>query len=110
MFFQVAYVGGEGDSVSLGSPWAGKQSSIKVSLAGTSPGELFVVVVKGSSNGHAVLRFDGDNGAAEVSMEAGDFRCPFALSPTDAESQFELTLPVDPSMFTVRAIEIWRVN
>ena len=110
MFFQVAYVSGQGDSVSLGSPWAGKHSSIKVTLTSTSPGELFLVVVKGRSNGHAVLRFDGDNGTAEASMEAGDFHCPFALSPTDAESQFELTLPVDPSMFTVRAIEIWHVN
>jgi hypothetical protein len=110
MFFQVAYVSGRSDSVSLGSPWAGENSSIKVVVTSTRPGELFLVVVKGSSNGHAVLRFDGDNGTAEVSMEAGDFRCPFALSPTDAESQFELTLPVDPSMFTVRAIEIWHVN
>jgi hypothetical protein len=62
-----------------------------------------------------VLRFDGDNGTAEASMEAGGFRCPFALSPTDTDYRFELSLVEVPSKFepsscTVRAIDIWHVN
>jgi hypothetical protein len=114
-FNQVAWVSGAYDTVSLGL-WADKKHSrIEVTLASTSPGELFVVVVKGRSNGPAVLRFDGDNGTAEASMEAGDFRCPFALSPTDTESRFELSLvdvpsEFEPTSFTVRAIDIWHVN
>jgi len=111
--FHRASVSGADDSVHLGL--MGKDAWIVVDLANTSLGELFVVVVKGRSNGPAVLRFDGDNGTAEASMEAGDFRCPFALSPTDTESQFVLSLvdvpgEFEPSSFTVRAIDVWRVN
>jgi hypothetical protein len=112
-FFQVAWVNGANDSVSLAL--AGKSALIRVTLAGTSPGELLVVVVKGRSNGPAVLRFDGDNGTAEASMGAGDFRCPFALSPADAESRFDLSLvdvplEFEPTSFTVRAIDVWHVK
>jgi hypothetical protein len=111
--FHRASVSGAADSVNLGL--MGKDARIVVDLANTSPGELFVVVVKGRSNGPAVLRFDGDSGAAEASMEAGDFRCPFALSPTDTESRFVLSLvdvpgEFEPSSFTVRAIDVWQVN
>ncbi len=111
--FHRASVSGADDSVNLGL--MGKDAWIVVDLANTSPGELFVVVVKGRSNGPAVLRFDCDSGAAEASMEAGDFRCPFALSPTRTESRFALSLvdvpgEFEPTLFMVRAIDIWHVN
>jgi hypothetical protein len=48
-------------------------------------------------------------------MEAGDFRCPFALSPTRTGSRFALSLvnvpgKFEPTVFMVRAIDIWHVN
>ena len=67
--------------------------SIEVFLTSLGSLGMFLVGAKGCSNCRAVLRFDGDNGSAQASMEAGHFHCPFDLSPADAESLFALTLP-----------------